>query len=111
MLIFLFVIVELFSTCHFDINWTVLRLFKAYPQCAADLFIFVLNLASCWYYEVSFKKCNIGCFVLAACALQVVDCRVCGDPHSRLRFAFVEFADECKLEWLEVFLGLLNIQN
>uniref|UniRef100_M1AD85 RNA-binding protein n=1 Tax=Solanum tuberosum TaxID=4113 RepID=M1AD85_SOLTU len=26
---------------------------------------------------------------------QVVDCRICGDPHSRLRFAFVEFADEC----------------
>ncbi|KAL8046758.1 hypothetical protein ABFS82_08G198900 [Erythranthe guttata] len=25
---------------------------------------------------------------------QVVDCRVCGDPHSRLRFAFVEFGDE-----------------
>ncbi|KAL8506206.1 hypothetical protein ACS0TY_017171 [Phlomoides rotata] len=25
---------------------------------------------------------------------QVVDCRVCGDPHSRLRFAFVEFADD-----------------
>ncbi|VFQ84171.1 unnamed protein product [Cuscuta campestris] len=25
---------------------------------------------------------------------QVVDCRVCGDPHSNLRFAFVEFADE-----------------
>lgn len=25
---------------------------------------------------------------------QVLDCRVCGDPHSRLRFAFVEFADE-----------------
>ncbi|CAN4103048.1 unnamed protein product [Withania somnifera] len=25
---------------------------------------------------------------------QVVDCRVCGDPHTRLRFAFVEFADE-----------------
>ncbi|KAL6554324.1 Polyadenylate-binding protein-interacting protein 8-like isoform X1 [Orobanche minor] len=24
----------------------------------------------------------------------VVDCRVCGDPHSHLRFAFVEFADE-----------------
>ncbi|XP_076925786.1 polyadenylate-binding protein-interacting protein 9-like [Bidens hawaiensis] len=24
----------------------------------------------------------------------VLDCRVCGDPHSRLRFAFVEFADE-----------------
>ncbi|KAK4487191.1 hypothetical protein RD792_006510 [Penstemon davidsonii] len=24
---------------------------------------------------------------------QVVDCRVCGDPHSRLRFAFVEFGD------------------
>ncbi|KAL4281077.1 hypothetical protein GQ457_03G024930 [Hibiscus cannabinus] len=25
---------------------------------------------------------------------QVVDCRVCGDPHSVLHFAFVEFADE-----------------
>jgi RNA recognition motif-containing protein len=25
---------------------------------------------------------------------QVQDCRVCGDPHSVLRFAFVEFADE-----------------
>ncbi|PSR96474.1 Polyadenylate-binding protein [Actinidia chinensis var. chinensis] len=25
---------------------------------------------------------------------QVVDCRICGDPHSHLRFAFVEFADE-----------------
>ncbi|KAL1567291.1 Polyadenylate-binding protein-interacting protein 9 [Salvia divinorum] len=24
----------------------------------------------------------------------VLDCRVCGDPHSRLRFAFVEFADD-----------------
>lgn len=24
----------------------------------------------------------------------VVDCRICGDPHSRLRFAFVEFADD-----------------
>ncbi|KAG9158977.1 hypothetical protein Leryth_013342 [Lithospermum erythrorhizon] len=25
---------------------------------------------------------------------RVVDCRVCGDPHSVLRFAFVEFTDE-----------------
>ncbi|KAE9457998.1 hypothetical protein C3L33_10104, partial [Rhododendron williamsianum] len=25
---------------------------------------------------------------------RVVDCRICGDPHSRLRFAFVEFADD-----------------
>ncbi|XP_047330312.1 polyadenylate-binding protein-interacting protein 8 [Impatiens glandulifera] len=24
----------------------------------------------------------------------VADCRICGDPHSRLRFAFVEFDDE-----------------
>jgi len=29
--------------------------------------------------------------------LQVVDCRICGDPHSVLRFAFVEFADEREL--------------
>jgi len=25
---------------------------------------------------------------------QVVDCRICGDPHSVLRFAFIEFADD-----------------
>ncbi|KAL5664936.1 hypothetical protein ACJX0J_025044, partial [Zea mays] len=25
---------------------------------------------------------------------QVVDCRMCGDPNSVLRFAFIEFADE-----------------
>ncbi|ESQ48523.1 hypothetical protein EUTSA_v10021108mg [Eutrema salsugineum] len=25
---------------------------------------------------------------------QVVDCRICGDPHSVLRFAFVEFAED-----------------
>ncbi|KAL1203792.1 Polyadenylate-binding protein-interacting protein 8 [Cardamine amara subsp. amara] len=25
---------------------------------------------------------------------QVVDCRICGDPHSILRFAFVEFSDD-----------------
>ncbi|KAL2943444.1 Polyadenylate-binding protein-interacting protein 9 [Bienertia sinuspersici] len=25
---------------------------------------------------------------------KVVDCRICGDPHSVLRFAFVEFADD-----------------
>ncbi|PKA64451.1 Polyadenylate-binding protein 5 [Apostasia shenzhenica] len=31
--------------------------------------------------------------LFATCG-QVVDCRVCGDPHSVLRFAFVEFADE-----------------
>lgn len=26
--------------------------------------------------------------------VQVVDCRICGDPNSVLRFAFVEFTDE-----------------
>ena len=29
--------------------------------------------------------------------MKVVDCRICGDPHSVLRFAFVEFADDRKL--------------
>lgn len=26
--------------------------------------------------------------------MKVVDCRICGDPSSVLRFAFVEFTDE-----------------
>lgn len=29
--------------------------------------------------------------------MKVVDCRVCGDPNSVLRFAFIEFMDEGKL--------------
>lgn len=36
---------------------------------------------------------------------QVVDCRICGDPHSRLRFAFVEFNDEYSAR------GSLNISG
>ncbi|KAF0924866.1 hypothetical protein E2562_014951 [Oryza meyeriana var. granulata] len=31
--------------------------------------------------------------IFANCG-QVVDCRICGDPHSVLRFAFIEFGDE-----------------
>ncbi|KAK3163338.1 hypothetical protein QOZ80_1AG0002320 [Eleusine coracana subsp. coracana] len=31
--------------------------------------------------------------IFATCG-QIVDCRICGDPHSVLRFAFVEFADD-----------------
>ncbi|CAN6444602.1 unnamed protein product [Victoria cruziana] len=32
--------------------------------------------------------------VLFSTCGEVLDCRICGDPHSVLRFAFVEFADE-----------------
>lgn len=33
--------------------------------------------------------------------VKVVDCRICGDPHSVLRFAFVEFADDRKFgSWI-----------
>lgn len=28
---------------------------------------------------------------------QVVDCRICSDPHSVLRFAFIEFLDQGEL--------------
>lgn len=35
-------------------------------------------------------------YLFLCCCLtgKVVDCRVCGDPNSILRFAFVEFTDE-----------------
>lgn len=35
--------------------------------------------------------------------MKVVDCRVCGDPNSVLRFAFVEFTDEGKVNYLPRF--------
>ena len=38
--------------------------------------------------------------------MKVVDCRVCGDPNSVLRFAFVEFMDEGKLR--NFFLEIPN---
>jgi hypothetical protein len=45
--------------------------------------------------------------------LKVIDCRICGDPHSVLRFAFVEFADErkflsCKSYSLQSFTSPKN---
>lgn len=44
-------------------------------------------------------------------ALKVVDCRICGDPHSRLHFAFVEFADEGKLVVFLLKYTLGNIDS
>jgi hypothetical protein len=35
---------------------------------------------------------------LFACCGAVVDCRVCGDPNSAMRFAFVEFRDPASVE-------------
>jgi hypothetical protein len=37
--------------------------------------------------------------------LKVIDCRICGDPHSVLRFAFVEFSDERKFFVLQILLS------
>ncbi|KAF3604295.1 hypothetical protein F2Q69_00038390 [Brassica cretica] len=37
---------------------------------------------------------NVCEVTLSSCYVKVVDCRICGDPHSVLRFAFVEFADD-----------------
>lgn len=40
---------------------------------------------------------------------RIVDCRVCGDPNSAMRFAFIEFAEEaavqqvCTSEYLRSF--------
>lgn len=36
------------------------------------------------------------CLCVNFILLKVNDCRICGDPHSVLRFAFVEFANERK---------------
>ncbi|PPR95568.1 hypothetical protein GOBAR_AA25104 [Gossypium barbadense] len=64
-----------------DQNVTEEQLAGLFSNCGQDYFLFD-NL---WddTSEVVWKL-----------SLKVVDCRVCGDPHSVLRFAFVEFADE-----------------
>ena len=38
--------------------------------------------------------------------LKVVDCRVCGDPNSVLRFAFVEFTDEGNLCFINLIANI-----
>lgn len=43
-----------------------------------------------WWYR---NVCEV---TLSFSFVKVVDCRICGDPHSVLRFAFVEFADDRK---------------
>lgn len=44
-------------------------------------------------------------YVFVVFILKVVDCRVCGDPNSVLRFAFVEFTDEGMSRNLIIFLN------
>lgn len=36
--------------------------------------------------------------------MKVVDCRICGDPNSVLRFAFIEFTDEGNVDGICVRL-------
>ncbi|GAA0172059.1 RNA splicing factor [Lithospermum erythrorhizon] len=57
--------------------------------------------------NVLHRKCNCHVLIFRGQANQVVDCRVCGDPHSRLRFAFVEFADEYSAK-AALSLGRMN---
>nr|XP_023905606.1 polyadenylate-binding protein-interacting protein 11-like [Quercus suber] len=46
-----------------------------------------------WNFEgVVLLGYKFACFL--GCGQVVVDCRVCGDPNSILRFAFIEFTDE-----------------
>ncbi|KAI3849300.1 hypothetical protein MKX03_023632, partial [Papaver bracteatum] len=48
------------------------------------------SIELCWFIIVGCSVLFCGCSLL----LLVVDCRICGDPNSVLRFAFVEFTDE-----------------
>ena len=54
----------------------------------ADL-VYIIEYSS----KLNRRRCLRGNFI----SLKVNDCRICGDPHSVLRFAFVEFANERKL--------------
>jgi RNA recognition motif-containing protein len=43
---------------------------------------------------------------------QVVDCRVCGDANSTMRFAFIEFVEEeaiNKVGFSEMCLGMVSV--
>lgn len=51
--------------------------------------------------------------------VKVVDCRICGDPNSVLRFAFIEFTDEGNLRLTPlsvhvlkgIFVLIVNVRN
>lgn len=38
---------------------------------------------------------------------QIVDCRVCGDPNSAMRFAFIEF---CSEDGVQSVRGIASLQ-
>jgi hypothetical protein len=42
--------------------------------------------------------------------LQVVDCRICGDPKSVLRFAFIEFTDEGNVNFMCYFDSMPTLE-
>lgn len=43
--------------------------------------------------------------------MKVVDCRVCGDPKSSLRFAFIEFTDEGSIVIVNLFSCYLSFRS
>lgn len=75
------------------------RLYPNYRLFALLVFFLLFLLLFCpiaQAYEYIVLIDILTIFLLIFLFSKVVDCRVCGDPHSVLRFAFVEFADERK---------------
>ena len=59
--------------------------------------VYVVHALKWFCLELWFMRCQVTEEQLASCFQkcgQVVDCRICGDPNSAMRFAFIEFLDE-----------------
>lgn len=59
--------------------------------------VYVVHALKWFCLELWFVHCQVTEEQLASCFQkcgQVVDCRICGDPNSAMRFAFIEFLDE-----------------
>ena len=62
----------------------------------SSLLVFFFNLEKFFsFFQKKKKKKKLKSLGLCVFGYkQVVDCRICGDPNSVLRFAFIEFTDE-----------------
>ena len=61
----------------------------------------------CWCSQVTEEQLAT---LFQACG-RVVDCRVCGDPNSAMRFAFIEFMEEAAVQLVGCSLKPLDVMN
>ena len=62
--------------------------------------------AICWLYLLQVTEAALA-ELFQDCG-QIMDCRVCGDPHTAMRFAFIEFEEESAVQQVDIQPALMQ---